>query len=89
MPKVQISITSTHANGEKSTYTVGEFQNGSARYCYDYSDEELAQFIPIIKAAGREGKKVQVYFNNHPNGSGAKNGLKLKEMVVMEETDGK
>ena len=22
-----------------------------------------------------------VYFNNHPNGSGAKNGLKLKEMV--------
>ena len=51
---------------------------------YDYSDEELAQFIPIIKAAGREGKKVQVYFNNHPNGSGEKNGLKLKEMVAEE-----
>ena len=49
---------------------------------YDYSDEELAQFVPIIKAVGREGKKVQVYFNNHPNGSGAKNGLKLKEMVA-------
>lgn len=83
-PKVQTSITSAHANGAKATYTVGEYPNDSARYCYDYSDEELAQFIPIIKAAGREGKKVQVYFNNHPNGSGAKNGLKLKEMVAED-----
>ena len=83
-PKVQTSITSAYANGAKATYTVGEYPNGSARYCYDYSDEELAQFIPIIKAAGREGKKVQVYFNNHPNGSGTKNGLKLKEMVAED-----
>ena len=51
--------------------------------CYDYSDEELAQFIPIIKAADREGKKVQVYFNNHPNGSGAKNAISLKKMIEM------
>ena len=83
-PKVQTSINSTHANGAKATYTEGESPNGSARYCYDYSDEELAQFVPIIKAAGREGKKVQVYFNNHPNGSGSKNGLKLKEMVAED-----
>lgn len=81
---VQMSIISTHANGAKATYTVEESPNGSTRYCYDYSDEELAQFIPIIKAAGREGKKVQVYFNNHPNGSGAKNGVKLKEMFAED-----
>lgn len=81
----QMSIISTHANGAKATYTAGESPNGSDRYCYDYSDEELAQFVPIIKQANREGKKVQVYFNNHPNGSGAINGLKLKEMVGMDE----
>ena len=81
-PKVQTSIISNHANGEKATYAVEKSPNCSDRYCYDYSDEELAQFVPIIKAVGREGKKVQVYFNNHPNGSGAKNGLKLKEMVA-------
>ena len=80
-PKAQPSITSTHANGAKATYAAGDSSNGSARYCYDYSDNELSQFVPIIKAAVREGKKVQVYFNNHPNGSGAKNGLKLKEMI--------
>ena len=83
VPKVQRSIISAHANGEKETYTVEKSPNGSARYCYDYSDEELAQFVPIIKAAGREGKKVQVYFNNHPNGSGAKNAISLKKMIEM------
>ena len=81
---MQTSITSAHANGAKATYAVEKSPNCSDRYCYDYSDEELAQFVPIIKAAGKEGKKVQVYFNNHPNGSGAKNGLKLKEMVAED-----
>ncbi len=84
-PKSQTSIISTHANGAKATFSTGESKNGSARYCYDYSDNELSQFVPIIKAAVKEGKKVQVYFNNHPNGSGAKNGLKLKEMIFAME----
>ena len=84
--KAQTSITSAHANGTKATYTAGETPNGSARYCYDYSDEELAQFIPIIKAAVREGKKVQVYFNNHPNGSGARNAISLRKMIEKDES---
>lgn len=84
--KAQTSITSTHANGAKATYTAGESPNGSARYCYDYSENELAQFVPIIKQAKREGKKVQVYFNNHPNGSGAKNAISLKKMILVNET---
>ncbi len=84
-PKAQTSITSTHVNGAKATYAAGESPNGSARYCYDYSENELAQFIPIIKQANREGKKVQVYFNNHPNGSGAKNAISLKKMIVVNE----
>ena len=78
-----------HGRNEGAWYTAGESLNGSARYCYDYSDEELAQFVPIIKQAKREGKKVQVYFNNHPNGSGAMNAISLKKMIVMDENGGK
>ena len=85
-PKAQTSIISAHANGAKATYTARETPNGSDRYCYDYSDEELAQFVPIVKAAVREGKKVQVYFNNHPNGSGAKNAISLKKMIEKDES---
>lgn len=74
-----------HGRNEGAWYAAGESPNGSVRYCYDYSENELAQFVPIIKQAKREGKKVQVYFNNHPNGSGAMNGLKLKEMIEKDE----
>lgn len=74
-----------HGRNEGAWYAVGESLNGSARYCYDYSENELAQFVPIIKQAKQEGKKVQVYFNNHPNGSGAKNAISLKKMIVMDE----
>ncbi len=71
-----------HGRNANAWYATGDSPNGSARYCYEYTESELSQFVPIIKAAIREGKKVQVYFNNHPNGSGAKNALKLKEMVA-------
>lgn len=74
-----------HGWNEGAWYAAGDTPNGSARYCYDYSENELAQFVPIIKQAKREGKKVQVYFNNHPNGSGAKNAISLKKMIVMDE----
>ena len=58
--KVQTSIISAHANGAKATYTARESQNGSARYCHDYSENELSQFVPTIKHTKWEGKKVQV-----------------------------
>ena len=70
-----------HGRNARAWYATGDSPNGSARYCYDYSENELAQFVPIIKQAKREGKKVQVYFNNHPNGSGAKNAGRLREMI--------
>lgn len=56
-------------------------RNGSARYRYDYSDEELAEFTPVIQQAASQGRQVQVFFNNHPDGSGAKNARRMREMV--------
>ena len=55
--------------------------NGSARYTYNYSDEELAEFVPVIQNAILTGKRPVVFFNNHPNGSGAKNARKLKQLL--------
>ena len=78
-----------HGRNEGAWYAVGESPNGSARYSYDYSDDELSLFLPIIKEAQNEGKKVQVYFNNHPNGSGAKNAISLKKMIGKDENGGK
>ena len=56
-------------------------RNGSARYRYDYSDDELSEFAPVIQQAASQGRQVQVFFNNHPDGSGAKNAKRMREMV--------
>ena len=56
-------------------------RNGSARYRYDYSDDELSEFAPLIQQAASQGRQVQVFFNNHPDGSGAKNARRMREMV--------
>lgn len=63
-------------------YAAGSGQNGSDRYDYEYSEGELTEFVPIVHIALKEGRTVQVYFNNHPKGNGAKNAMQLKKMVT-------
>ena len=70
-----------HGRNADAWYSDSPQANGSARYDYDYSEEELRKFVPIIHVASEEGRKVQVYFNNHPKGSGAKNAGQLKKMI--------
>ena len=73
-----------HGRNEGAWYCAENSCNGSGRYRYDYSDDELEEFIPVISKAKSEGRRVQVYFNNHPDGSGAKNARKMKELTDEE-----
>ena len=76
-----IAYIRLHGRNAAAWYSADPQANGSARYDYDYSEEELSKFVPIIHVASEEGRKVQVYFNNHPKGSGAKNAGQLKKMI--------
>lgn len=73
-----------HGRNANAWYCNDNSPNGSSRYNYDYSDNELLQFVDIIKAAIIEGRKVTVFFNNHPQGSGAKNAKSLKKMCESQ-----
>lgn len=66
-----------HGRNENAWYA-GE---GSARYNYDYSDQELQSFVPVIQSSILISKRVYVFFNNHPNGNGVKNAQRLKQML--------
>ena len=70
-----------HGRNESAWYASDSSPNGSSRYTYDYSDSELAEFVPVIKSAVISSKKPVVFFNNHPNGSGASNAKKIKELL--------
>ena len=66
-----------HGRNENAWYA----NEGSARYTYDYSEEELQSFVPVIQNAILVSKKVQVFFNNHPDGNGVKNAYRLKQIL--------
>ncbi len=76
-----------HGRNAKAWYAsssktqVSDSINGSARYTYDYCDEELETFVPVIRQSLKEKRTTQVFFNNHPSGSGAKNAKRLGEMI--------
>ena len=61
-----------------------ENPNGSSRYTYDYSDQELSDFVPVIQNVILTGRQPIVFFNNHPNGSGARNAVKFKDLLNLQ-----
>lgn len=70
-----------HGRNSNAWYSSGNTPNGSGRYDYNYSEEELKSFIPVVLSATEENRKVQVYFNNHPRGSGAKNAGQFQNIL--------
>src|SRR5689334_1770096 len=43
--------------------------SGDERYDYDYSDEELRGWVPVIAGLSTQVKDTYVYFNNHYHGN--------------------
>lgn len=70
-----------HGRNENGWYAKTEPGEETKRYDYEYSLEELVSFVPIIKTAQKEGRQVQLYFNNHPKGIGFKNAQQLMELL--------
>ena len=72
-----------HGRNENAWYA----DQGSAtvRYDYNYSESELQSFVPVIQEAAVVCKKVHVFFNNHPNGNGAKNAQRIKQLIQPAE----
>ncbi|RMF96182.1 MAG: DUF72 domain-containing protein, partial [Candidatus Schekmanbacteria bacterium] len=54
------------------------------RYNYDYSDDELVEWIPKLKELEKNTKETLVYFNNHYRGNAVKNAKRLKKLLQEE-----
>lgn len=57
------------------------YKGTEARYDYDYSDEELKQWLPILRAYSKFAKTIYIYFNNCHRGSAAKNAASMKRII--------
>ncbi len=52
--------------------------NARSRYEYLYSDEELAEYLPLVSEIARGADLVQIYFNNHAKGHAVVNAQKMR-----------
>lgn len=54
------------------------------RYDYNYSDDELREWLPRIAAIAEKAAKLLVFFNNHWRGQAAQNAKRLTELINEE-----
>jgi len=50
-------------------------------YNYEYSLEELEEWVPRVRDVGRRAKRVYGYFNNHFNANAVKNAVEMLELL--------
>lgn len=53
------------------------------RTFYDYSEAELASFIPIIRSLEHKSKEVAIIFNNNSGGHAASNAKYLQKLLNL------
>ncbi len=52
------------------------------RYDYLYSEDELREWLPKIRALEQRSQKVYVFTNNHRNGKAVQNAKQLSLMLM-------
>jgi uncharacterized protein YecE (DUF72 family) len=65
-----------HGRNEKNWWD----GQGSARYDYEYSEQELREWLIQISSVLKKAFKTYVFFNNHPTGKAVKNA---EQMIAL------
>jgi uncharacterized protein YecE (DUF72 family) len=73
-----------HGRNAAAWYRGGD---GGARYDYDYSEPELAEWAGIVKDLARQAREVHVLFNNNAKGAGTRNALALGQLLGVSRQD--
>jgi uncharacterized protein YecE (DUF72 family) len=54
---------------------------GKARYDYDYSDEEMSEWLPALRDMAERARKIFVFFNNCHRGQAARNAESMRGIL--------
>jgi uncharacterized protein YecE (DUF72 family) len=82
----RLAIVRFHGRNARTWYSFGSSSEG--RFDWDYSPDELAEWIPRIEQAAVEADDVHLFFNtNRGDGQGVRNAKLLMEMLGMPVPD--
>ena len=57
------------------------YKSGAERYDYLYSDEELREWLPKLRAIAQRARNIYIYFNNCHAAQAVKNARRMKELI--------
>lgn len=78
----RLAIIRFHGRNERTWYSFGAGSEG--RFDWDYSREELKEWLPAIERAATEADELHIFFNtNRGDGQGARNAHLLMEILGM------
>jgi uncharacterized protein YecE (DUF72 family) len=84
LPSNRIEVTADFAyvrfHGQNRAMWEGRASRNE-RYDYDYSDEEIQGWVPVIADLSKGVKDTYVYYNNHYQGKAAKNAKTLQGLL--------
>ena len=63
------------------------WSGGALRYHYDYTAEELRQWVDLIKGMADGAEKTYLFFNNCHAGHAVKNARMMEELLGLERED--
>jgi uncharacterized protein YecE (DUF72 family) len=64
-----------------------DHKDPAERYDYEYSKEELEEWVPKIRGVDEAAGETYVYFNNHPHGHGVAGAKVLGKLLKIEKRE--
>jgi len=77
---IRLALVRLHGRNQ-STWAIKGAKSASDRFNYDYTEDELAELVPKLKALERRVELLQVVFNNNYEDQGQRNGRALMNLL--------
>ena len=85
LPSSRIEVTSDIAyirfHGQNKAEWESKTSSRDERYDYEYSEEEIKEWVPVIAGLDKKVKDTYIYYNNHYNAKAAKNATTLQKFL--------
>ncbi len=81
----KLALVRFHGRNVSGWRAPGQGQNWrDVRYLYDYSEDELSEWVPHIRQISREAEEVCILFNNNSGGHAAGNAKQFMRMLGIQ-----
>ena len=84
----KVTMVRLHGRNESGWNDTGDEKWREVRYLYNYSEQQLAEWLPRLEQLSQGSQDVYVIFNNNSGGHAAGNAKELMTLLGQQRPDG-